>query len=124
MEIGKGPVPDEAGTLLPVKGWLGMAKQAYQNEEMAGVRIYARNKIVATARDFEQPAGFTGEFTIRSYWVGEIYAEWLDQDDGEDLIRSDRQGILWESDYGTAPRKWGAELIKEMGGISKEPRRK
>jgi hypothetical protein len=124
IDLATRPVRAEDGTLLPVKGWLGMAKQAYQNEEMAGVRIYARNKIVATTRDFEQPAGFTGEFTIRSYLVGEVYAEWLDQDDGEDLIRSDRQGILWDSDYGTALRKWGAELIREIGRTSKEPRRK
>jgi hypothetical protein len=118
------PVTMDAQTKLPVQGWLGMAKQAYQNEEMAGVRIYARNKMVATTRDFEQPAGFTGEFTVRSYLVGEVHAEWLDEDNGDDLIRSDRQGILWDSEYGRALRQWGADLIKEIGRISKEPRRK
>jgi len=118
------PVKAEDGEVLRVKGWLAMAKDSYKNEEMAGVRIYARNKIVATTRDFEQPAGFTGEFTVRSYLVGEVYAEWLDLDDGEDLIRSDRQGILWDSEYGRALRQWGAELIREIGKISKEPRRK
>jgi histidine kinase/DNA gyrase B/HSP90-like ATPase len=118
------PVTAEDGETLPVKGWLAMAKESYKNEEMAGVRIYARNKIVATTRDFEQPAGFTGEFTVRSYLVGEVYAEWLDLDDGEDLIRSDRQGILWDSEYGRALRNWGASLIKEIGAITKEPRRK
>lgn len=123
IDLSKRPVTTESGQTLAVNGWLGMAKQAYQNEEMAGVRIYARNKIVATTRDFEQPAGFTGEFTVRSYLVGEVYAEWLDEDDGEDLIRSDRQGILWDSDYGRALRKWGADLIKEIGRLSKEPRR-
>ncbi len=117
------PVTADDGETLPVKGWLAMAKESYKNEEMAGVRIYARNKIVATTRDFEQPAGFTGEFTVRSYLVGEVYAEWLDLDSGEDLIRSDRQGILWDSEYGRALRSWGAKLIKEIGAISKEPRR-
>jgi histidine kinase/DNA gyrase B/HSP90-like ATPase len=123
LDLSTRPVPTEDGATLSVKGWLGMAKQAYQNEEMAGIRIYARNKIVATTRDFEQPAGFTGEFTVRSYLVGEVYAEWLDLDEGEDLIRSDRQGILWDSEYGRALRQWGADLIKEIGRISKEPRR-
>lgn len=118
------PVKTESGEVLKVTGWLGMAKTSYKNEEMAGVRIYARNKIVATTRDFEQPAGFTGEFTIRSYLVGEVHAEWLDKDSGEDLIRSDRQGIIWESEYGRALRSWGADLIKEIGAISKAPRRK
>lgn len=124
IDLESRPVTAEDGEILPVKGWLAMAKESYKNTEMAGVRIYARNKIVATTRDFEQPAGFTGEFTVRSYLVGEVYAEWLDLDKGEDLIRSDRQGILWDSEYGRALRKWGADLIKEIGKISKEPRRK
>ncbi len=108
---------------LEVTGWLALAKDAYKNEEMSGVRIYARDKIVATTRDFEQPAGYTGEYTIRSYLVGEVYAEWLDLDDGEDLVRSDRQGIIWDSEYGRALRKWGAELIVKIGSTSRAPRR-
>lgn len=116
------PVVTSDGDKLPVDGWLAMAVQSYKNEEMAGVRIYTRGKIAATTRDFEQPAGFTGEFTVRSYLVGEVFAEWLDVDDGEDLIRSDRQGILWDSEYGRALRTWGAELIKEIGRLSEKPR--
>lgn len=123
IDLASRPVVTEDGENLPVSGWLAMAKDPYKNEELAGVRIYARNKIVATTRDFEQPAGFTGEFTIRSYLVGEVYAEWLDLDAGEDLIRSDRQSILWDSDYGRALRTWGSRLIKEIGRLSKEPRR-
>lgn len=117
------PVTLGDGTELPVTGWIGLAKEAYKDEEMAGIRIYARGKIVATTRDFEQPAGFTGEFTIRSYVVGEVHAEWLDRDDGEDLVRTDRQSILWDSDLGMALRDWGKELIREVGNKSKEPRR-
>lgn len=123
IDLSTKPVRTEDGKQLQVTGWLAMAKDPYKTEELAGVRIYARNKIVAMTRDFEQPAGFTGEFTIRSYLVGEVHAEWLDLDNGEDLIRSDRQGILWDSDYGRALRKWGAGLIKEIGKLSKEPRR-
>lgn len=118
------PVVTDDGESLAVTGWLGLAKEAYKNEEMAGVRIYARGKIVATTRDFEQPAGYTGEFTARSYLVGEVVAEWLDLDDGEDLVRTDRQGIVWDSDYGRGLRKWGGELIREIGAKSREPRRR
>jgi hypothetical protein len=114
-------LPD--GTEKPIRGWIGLASEAYKDEEMAGVRIYARGKIIATTRDFEQPAGFTGEFTIRSYLVGEVHAEWLDDDDGDDLIRTDRQAILWESDLGAALRQWGADLIREVGQMAREPRR-
>lgn len=124
IDLSTRPVPfgDEN---LAVKGWMAFGKQAFKNEEEAGVRIYARGKLVATTRDFEQPAGFTGEFTARSYLVGEVQAEWLDEegDDSEDLIRTDRQGILWDSEYGEALRTWGSQLIKEIAKASAGPRR-
>ncbi len=121
IDVSGRPVITSDGEVLPVSGWVAMAKQSHKHEELAGVRIYARGKIVATTRDFEQPAGFTGEFTMRSYLVGEISAEWLD--DQEDLIRTDRQSILWDSDRGSALRAWGAQLIKEVAARSAKPRR-
>lgn len=124
IDLSNRPVHLDDGTELPVTGKIGMATEAYRDEEMAGVRIYARHKIIATTRDFEQPAGYTGEYTVRSYLVGEVHAEWLDEDDGDDLVRTDRQDILWSSDFGEALRTWGAELIKEVGKSSRKPRRK
>lgn len=109
------PVQLEDGTKLPVKGWVAYAKEPYPNEEVAGIRIYSRGKFVANAGIFGLRSGFTGEYTIRSYVVGKIQADWLDSDDHEDLIRSDRQDILWSSEWGTAFRDWGQELIKELG---------
>ena len=123
VDLSKYPIKLEDGANLPVTGWMGLAKEAYKNEELAGVRIYTRGKIVATTRDFEHPAGFTGEFTLRSYLVGEIYADWLDEDDGEDLITTNRQDILWESNYGRALQDWGAERIRAIGAASRKPRR-
>ena len=109
---------------LPVGGWIAKAKGSYSNEEDPGVRIYARNKIVDTTRDFGQPAGFTGEFVMRSYLVGEIYADWLDEDDGEDLIKTDRQGIIWDSDYGKALSEFGRQQIRLLASSAYERRRK
>ena len=123
IDLNGRPVPLEDGRTLPVDGWIGMAKEGYKHEELAGVRIYARNKIVATTRDFGLMSGFTGENTLRSYLVGEIHAEWLDDDEGEDLIKTDRQDILWESDPGQALRSWGHDLLKELGSRTRKPRR-
>lgn len=122
VEVDSRPVKTGDGETLAVAGWLAMAKDSYSNEEGAGVRIYARGKIVATTRDFEQPAGFTGEFAMRSYLVGQVHADWLD-DDSEDLIRTDRQSILWDSERGEALREWGAAIIKEIAKASAGPRR-
>jgi len=123
IDLALRPVIADDGTKFVVSGWLGMAKEAYKNEEMMGVRIYARGKIAGITRDFNQPAGFTGEFAMRSYLVGHVEAEWLDLDDGDDLVRTDRQDILWDSEYGQLLRRWGAELIKEIARTSREPRR-
>ena len=48
-------LPD--GTKLPVTGWVAYSKVPYRNEEMAGVRVYARGKIVASTRDFGLSSG-------------------------------------------------------------------
>ncbi|WP_239485695.1 ATP-binding protein [Micromonospora humidisoli] len=112
IDLSGRPVPYE-DTFLPVTGFVAYARKPYKDPAMAGVRIYARGKIVAQTRDFDIGAGFTGEFKMRSYLVGEIHAEWLDQED--DLVRSDRQDIIWASDQGEALRSWGQRLIKELG---------
>ena len=101
------------GETLPVTGWMAYSKKPYKDEVMAGVRIYTRGKIVAQTRDFDISTGFTGEFKLRSYLTGEIQAEWLD--DGQtDLVRTDRQDIIWSSEEGGALQEWGQALLKEL----------
>lgn len=119
IELGNRPVIMADGTILPVSGYVAFAKDAYKNPEIAGIRIYARKKIVASTRDFNLNAGFTGEFKIRTYLVGIINADWLDDED--DLIRSDRQDILWASERGETLQQWGQEVLKELGNLSKAP---
>ena len=113
----------EDGTNLPVTGWIAYSKKSYKNEEVAGIRIYTRGKIVSTTRDFGVKSGFTGEFKMRSYLIGEIHADWIDEDDSEDLIKSDRQDILWDSDRGRAFRDWGSEILKIIAKRSRNPMR-
>jgi len=109
------------GKKLPVKGWVAYSKYAYKNEEMAGVRIYARGKLATVTRDFGHKAGFTGEFTVRTYLVGEIHADWLDEDKDEDLVASDRQDILWSSEKGQALKEWGKKILEDLGRQSVGP---
>jgi hypothetical protein len=118
------PVELDDGTKLPVRGWVAYAKESYPNEEVAGIRIYCRGKFVSNAGIFRLRSGFTGEYTIRSYIVGVIHADWLDSDDYEDLIRSDRQDILWSSERGEAFMKWGQELVKKLGKIAYPAKKK
>jgi hypothetical protein len=121
IDISNRPVP-YGDTYLPVTGFVAYAQKPYKDPAMAGVRIYARGKIVAQTRDFDINSGFTGEFKMRSYLVGEIQAEWLDQED--DLVRSDRQDIIWASDQGEALKTWGQHLVKELAKRADEAMRK
>ncbi len=112
IDVANRPVKVSDDQYRPVSGWVAYAKDSYKDEVMAGVRIYARGKIVAQTRDFDIKTGFTGEFKMRSYLTGAIHADWLDED--EDLIRTDRQDIIWTSDTGNAFREWGRELLKDL----------
>jgi hypothetical protein len=114
IDVAKRPVR-VGNRYFPVTGWVAYSKHPYRDDAMAGIRLYARGKIVAQTRDFGIPAGFTGEFKLRSYVVGAVHADWLD--DEEDLVRSDRQDIMWNSDRGEALAAWGQALVKELGKL-------
>ena len=110
------------GAFRPVTGWMAYSKAPYKDELMAGVRIYCRRKIAAQTSIFNQRAGFTGEHNIRSYLVGELHADWLDED--EDLIQTDRRDILWSDELAAAFQDWGQGIVKRIGTLSRDPMRK
>lgn len=107
------------GKKYPIHGWIAYAKEPYKDDLMAGVRIYCRGKIAAKTLLFEQTAGFTGEYNIRSYLVGEIVANWLDEE--EDLIQTDRRDILWSHELGESFKNWGQQVIKFIGRQTRKP---
>ena len=106
----------------PVNGWMAYSKAPYRDELMAGVRIYCRGKIAAQTMVFNQRAGFTGEHNIRSYLVGELHANWLDED--VDLIQTDRRDILWSNELAAAFQEWGQGMVKHIGTLSRDPMRR
>ena len=65
---------------------------------------------------FNQRAGFSGEHSIRSYLVGELHANWLDEK--EDLIQTDRRDILWSTDVilGQQSSRMGPDSCKDIIG--------
>lgn len=109
-------------TFYPVLGWVAYAKENYRDDLMAGVRIYCNGKIAAQPSIFNLKSGFTGEYDIRSYLIGEIHADWLDAQD--DLIQTDRRDILWSSELGQAFERWGQTVVRKIGSISRTPMKK
>ena len=112
---------DHEGTFRAVTGWMAYSKAPYRDDLMAGVRIYCRGKIASQTSVFNQGAGFTGEHTIRSYLVGAIHADWLDED--EDLIQTDRRDILWSDELAVSFQTWGQCVVKRIGTLSRDPLR-
>ena len=110
------------GKQYPLTGWIAYAKKAYKDELMVGVRIYCRGKIAAQTHAFEHKSGFEGEFSVRSYLIGELHADWLDTE--EDLIQTDRRDILWSDELGANFQNWGREVVGEIGKITRNPMRK
>ena len=113
---------EHEGIFYAVTGWVAYSKHPYKDDLMAGIRIYCRGKMAAQTHIFNMKAGFTGEYDIRSYLVGELHADWLDEP--EDLIRTDRQDILWSHALGQEFQHWGQTVVKKVGTISREPKRK
>ncbi len=113
---------ESEGKSYPLTGWIAYAKKAYKDELMVGVRIYCRGKIAAQTHAFEHKSGFEGEFSVRSYLIGELHADWLDTE--EDLIQTDRRDILWSDELGTSFQNWGREVVGEIGKITRNPMRK
>ena len=113
---------DHEGAFRPVTGWMAYSKAPYKDDLMAGVRIYCRGKIAAQTSIFNQRAGFTGEHNIRSYLVGDLRADWLDED--EDLIQTDRRDILWSDELAASFQTWGQGIVKRIGTLSRDPMRK
>ena len=110
------------GKNYPIRGWVAYAKEPYKDDLMAGVRIYCRGKIAAQTPLFNRRAGFTGEHDVRSYLVGELHADWLDED--EDLIQTDRRDILWSHELGQEFERWGQAVVKKIGTRSRDPMKK
>jgi len=108
---------DHEGRFFPVTGWVAYAKDPYKDDLMAGVRIYCRRKIAAQTSIFNRGAGFTGEYDIRSYLIGELHADWLDEE--EDLIQTDRRDILWSHELGQAFEQWGQSVIRKIGSTAR-----
>jgi len=114
---------EHEGLFYSITGWAAYSKEPYKDDLMAGIRIYCRGKIAAQTSIFNRGASFQGEYSIRSYLVGELHADWLDDQD-EDLIQTDRRDILWSHELGQAFEEWGLGLLRKIGNMSRNPIKK
>lgn len=80
----------------PITGWIGTATSsgALTSEEANAIALVVRGKMAAP--------DLLSRFGVRElaskYMVGEIHANFLDDDDADDIATSDRQGFVEEDD--------------------------
>lgn len=108
---------------VPRRHWLdGLLEGSVRRSAHGRCRNLLPKKIAARSCIFNQRAGFTGEHDVRSYLVGELAADWLDED--EDLIPTDRRDILWSDELAAAFQAWGQRMVRRIGTLSRDPLRK
>jgi len=88
-----------------VTGWMGLVEKSSQTER--GVDVFARGKAVELETMFGLKT--THIQFARAYVLGEIYAEFLDNE--EDFISTGRNLVHWESIPGQKLEAWGQNAL-------------
>lgn len=91
-----------------VTGWIGVVAKASQTDR--GVDIFARGKVVELDSMFRLST--THKQFARAYVVGEVHAEFLDEE--EDHISTARNSVNWESEPGQRLHEWGEKALKDV----------
>ncbi|MGH8542207.1 MAG: ATP-binding protein [Gammaproteobacteria bacterium] len=91
-----------------VTGWIGVVAKAAQTDR--GVDIFARGKVVELDSMFRLST--THKQFARAYVVGEVHAEFLDEE--EDHISTARNSVNWESEPGQRLHEWGEKALKDV----------
>jgi hypothetical protein len=91
-----------------VTGWIGLVEKTSQVDR--GVDIFARGKAVELDTMFGLKT--THAQFGRAYIVGEVHAEFLDQQ--QDYISTARNSVTWESEPGQRLQEWGQAALTDV----------
>jgi hypothetical protein len=111
----------EPGTGWKVNGWIGALEHTRHLEDgiQRGVVIMARGKLVQEPFVFDAN---TGQQFAFSYLIGEIHAEFVDEE--EDTISTSRNSLVWDSEPNAALKKWGVAKINSISRQWSDKRKK
>jgi hypothetical protein len=91
-----------------------------EEEELRGIGIFAKGKLVQTPFFFQLTGGLGGQHGIE-YLTGQVEADYLDLLP-EDLTATERQRINWDHDEAEVLLKWGQSRVKQLIVIWRELR--
>lgn len=104
-------VDPEAIPPYKVKGWIGTVdEQKSLSDENNAIIIYAHGKLVQEdiLKDFKEGGVYA------QYLIGEIEADFLDLDDKDDIVTSDRQRLKEEDSRTDALKKFIRTVLKTI----------
>lgn len=81
-------------------------------EELKGVTIYAKGKLVQAPFAFQSDKTFSGEHGLE-YLTGQVEADFLDALP-EDIITTERQRVNWDHEAAAPLRAWGQGRLKQL----------
>ena len=90
----------------PVTGWIGFLEHSSQRDR--GIDIFAHGKAAELGSFFR--SGTTHAQFARAYVVGEVHADFLDEED--DMISTARNEIVWDNELCHRFESWGQDLLR------------
>jgi hypothetical protein len=100
-----------------VRWWMGFTRMPLKGEAEQGISVLVRGKLAQRPFKFERNTGGTTGQLGQEYLVGEVVADWIDDeavDDGEDqdLIQSNRDQLRLEDSNLDPFVAWGQQRLR------------
>jgi hypothetical protein len=104
-----------------VSGWIGALDRTSELEDgiQRGIVVMARGKLVQEPFVFDATVG--QQYAL-SYLVGELHAEFVDED--EDTIATTRNSLVWDTEANAAFKAWGQREVNRIAREWAEKRQK
>lgn len=94
-----------------VQWWVGFTEKPIKNDDIRGISVLSRGKLVQTPFFFDMSGGTQNQLGLQ-YLTGEVFVDGLDSY-SDDLIATDRATVLWEHPIAQPILEWGQNMLRE-----------
>lgn len=94
-----------------VQWWIGFTEKPLKNDDIRGVSVLSRGKLVQTPFFFNMSGGAQNQLGLQ-YLTGEVFVDGLDSY-SDDLIATDRATVLWEHPIASPILEWGQNMLRD-----------
>ena len=100
-----------------IKWRIGFFEEPIDTEELRGIAVFSRGKMSQKPFFFDIAGGISGQHGLE-YMTGQVVMDFID-DDGNDLIATERQRINLQTKLGQTIKEWGIGKIKFLSSAWK-----